>query len=211
MSQAIMTLAAARDYEGAIALARDPDHVIDWSAAGTCGTPILHEVVALDMNEGLIRALLARRPDLEALDATGWTPLMWAACCNSCAGVRLLVEHGARIEARSPHGATALILAAAYKADRAIELLIQFGADIEATDDLGMTALIKAAFENSGACAKILLEAGANPLARSNAGDDFLRFVVGTPCEPLALAAIAEHRMKGLLATPTAPRREIGL
>jgi ankyrin repeat protein len=59
----------------------------------------------------------------------GWTPLHYAAAGPSVPTVALLLDRGAAIDARSPNGTTPLMMAARYGAIDAADLLLKRGAD----------------------------------------------------------------------------------
>ncbi len=77
-----------------------------------------------------MRALLAKRVDLNATNAHGWTPLHVAAAGGNVAVVELLLQHRVDVNAASHIGATPLDNAMTYSRSRAVaDLLRQHGAE----------------------------------------------------------------------------------
>lgn len=115
-------------------------------------------------SNNVVRGLLSRGSDVEQVDSSGWTALMWAASSKEpYQTITILVEQGASADHRASHGETALIIAAQNKrAFKAIEFLIQNAVDVHQADKDGNTALMHAAFEGISQNVRILLNAGAN-------------------------------------------------
>ncbi len=96
-------------------------------AAAEAGQALLAATEAGDVAQ--MRALLARRVDIEARDAQGLTPLHVAAAGGDIAVVQLLVQHGADVNAQSYTGATPLDHAITYsRRHDVVELLQAHGA-----------------------------------------------------------------------------------
>jgi ankyrin repeat protein len=65
---------------------------------------------------------------LNARNAAGVTPLMWAARRGDARSLRLLLEHGADPNLKSRNSATALHYAANYGTEACVRLLLEYGA-----------------------------------------------------------------------------------
>jgi ankyrin repeat protein len=114
--------------------------------------------------------LVAAGADVNDTDATGQTPLMWAARRNSEETIKLLLGSGARINTRDKEGKTALAHAASFHSEpRVAQALLAAGADVNLADVEGQTPLIIAAYSNEE-IVKLLLDAGALVNARAKGG-----------------------------------------
>jgi TonB family protein len=92
-----------------------------------------------------VRHLLAETtPDLDAADATGWTPLMYAVEGGHDEIVELLVKAGASLDLRNPAQETALHLAARHGRATSARLLLRAGAGLGLRDSEGRTPLYRA-------------------------------------------------------------------
>src|SRR5262245_11254954 len=82
--------------------------------------------------------------DINALDARGWTPLMYATQLHADAeSIKAILDAGANARARSRTNDTILMIAATAQRPTAewISALIAAGADVNAQDRDGRTAL----------------------------------------------------------------------
>ncbi|HWR86846.1 MAG TPA: ankyrin repeat domain-containing protein [Acidiferrobacterales bacterium] len=70
----------------------------------------------------------------------GWSPLHYAATGNEPRIVALLLDRGAPIDAPSPNRSTPLMMAARYGAEASVDLLLARGADKRLRNDLGLDA-----------------------------------------------------------------------
>ena len=117
-------------------------------------------------------ALLAAGAHVMATDASGATPLHWAALNGDLEFARLLLEHGADIEAREPgEGLTALHVAAAGGDADIVKLLLERGADAGARDRAGRRPLDVARMSNSAEVADVLRRHAAGATGRAGSGD----------------------------------------
>lgn len=109
--------------------------------------------------EEQIAALLKRRPDLNARDDAGDTPLIAALRRGVMRTADLLVAKS-DVKATGLYGQTALHLAAAntdFTGQRMLRKLVELGADINAQDARGQTALMKAALAGADDNVRLLL------------------------------------------------------
>jgi hypothetical protein len=86
------------------------------------------------------QAALAAGDKLTDVDASGWTPLMYAAGSYGNSMESALLKAGVNVNARSKRGETALMASAAT--GMANEDLLRAGADVNAVNDVGITALM---------------------------------------------------------------------
>ena len=134
------------------------------SGAAHAQTPLITAVKAGDA--GAVRALIAKRPDLNAVQPDGTTALHWAANGDAPEIVQLLVRAGANVNARNRYGATPLWLAALNGNAAAIQMLLEAGADANTSSTDGETVLMVAARTGTVEGVNALLARGADPNAR---------------------------------------------
>lgn len=135
------------------------------------GADIDHAVADAVMNKdgAGLRALLAKKADVNAAQADGATALHWAAHWDDLATADLLIRAGADAKAANRDGATPMFLASQNGSAAMIEKLIAAGADPNAPVLAhGETALMMAARTGSVAAAKSLLDHGAHVNAQES-------------------------------------------
>ena len=113
-----------------------------------------------------VRALLARRVDVNAADATGTTALHQAAETGRADIARLLMVAGANVRTVNRYGVTALHLAAVNGDASMATLLLEAGADPNAVLPEGETVLMTAARTGSADLVRLLIEHGADVKAK---------------------------------------------
>lgn len=97
----------------------------------------LHWAASSGLSAEAIRALCDCGADLEARDASGWTPLMIAASAGRAEVVRQLIYAGADASAANPRGQTGLHYAASKGHLDVAKVLLEEGpggADVNARD-----------------------------------------------------------------------------
>jgi len=104
--------------------------------------------------------------DVNAAEADGSTPLLWAAHVNDADLVMRLLKVGAKPNARNQLGSTPLQEAAFNANTEAIRALLDAGADPNAAGADGQTPLMLVARTSNAAAAELLLDKGANPNGR---------------------------------------------
>lgn len=139
-------------------------------------TPTLQSLIDAinEDNVGVVRDLLDRGVDINALDGNGSSPLVTAVNKCSFAIMKMLLAKGANLEFKTKKGATALMESMGIKsqsgcsnADRIIQTLLEAGANVNAKDKDGQTALMRC----PGKLAiKALLDKGAEINAKDNNG-----------------------------------------
>lgn len=129
----------------------------------------------------VVRLLLARGADANAVTGDGYTPLMVAADARDdpLMGVEL-IGAGAKVNTAAADGTTALMAAAGRGHEYFVNLLLLNKAATDAMDDEGRDALLLAAEDGSLASTDALLKAGADPGRRARNGETSLgRAVIG--------------------------------
>jgi hypothetical protein len=127
-----------------------------------------------------LHAALAAGDKLADVDASGWTPLMYAASSYGASVVSDLLEAGARVNARSERGETALMASAVT--GMVNENLLKAGADVNAVNDLGMTALMLLAQRAEPDEISTLIKAGADARKKDVAGRTALDYLNAANC-----------------------------
>ncbi|MCL2147400.1 MAG: ankyrin repeat domain-containing protein [Synergistaceae bacterium] len=133
---------------------------------GMEGKPL--EVFPAD-NYKVVQMLIESGADINAANAAGSTPLMWAAGYNSNLDIlHALIERGADVNVANESKITVLMSAAAFNTNPVVQLLIEKGANVNASDEDGRTPLMYAArFNLKPEVLITLLENGAD----ANASD----------------------------------------
>lgn len=127
-----------------------------------------------------VQAATAEGDKLTDVDASGWTPLMYAAGSWDGSVVNELLKAGAQVNARSKRGETALMASAVTgMADRD---LLNAGADVNASNDVGMTALMLLAQRGEPDEIASLLKAGADAHRKDGAGRTALDYLNAANC-----------------------------
>ncbi len=120
-----------------------------------------YEVIRNGDSAGL--AALLKDPSWKTvIDASGNTPLMYAAEAGTVASLKALLDAGADVDARNGFEITPLLLCATQEAK--VRLLIAKGANVNARAKTGQNALLLAAgTPGTIAIVKLLLASGADP------------------------------------------------
>ncbi len=108
-----------------------------------------------------VRALLAKKVDVNAAAVDSSTPLDWAVKSNSLEIVNLLIDAGANVNAETRYKITPLSLACSNGNAAIIERLLKAGVDSNSTSEEGQTALMTAALNGKVDAIKMLLTHGA--------------------------------------------------
>ena len=133
-------------------------------------TPLTMTILKDNLTE--TQGLIDRGADLDMLDNSGQSALLYAATVGNLEAVRLLLKNGADPDVRSPDGDTPILALAAWKDIQgeygplfiqATRILLDAKADVNAVNKDGNTALIYAAHRNNAKLVKLLLERGADP------------------------------------------------
>ncbi len=113
-----------------------------------------------------VRALLARKADVNVPQADGATALHWAVYRNDAAAVDLLLKAGARVKVVNGFGATPLSLAAQNGNAAIVKRLLDAGADANEHMLNSDTALMMASRTGDVATMRLLLDRGADVNAK---------------------------------------------
>lgn len=152
---------------------------IAWEDLPKPGKTRLMDAAQRGDEEG-VNAALAAGDKLTDVDASGWTPLMYAASSSGTSFVEDFVKAGANANARSKRGETALMASAGT--GMADENLLDAGADVNAVNDVGMTALMLLVQRAEPGEIATLLKAGADARKKDAAGRTALDYLNAANC-----------------------------
>jgi len=125
------------------------------------GTPLMS--ASLKGQLEVVRRLIDKGADVDAVKKDGATALMWASQGGNLEIVRLLIEKGANVNAVKKEGATALMRAIEYNHLEIARLLIEKGANVNAAKTYnGITVLMWASADGHLEIVRLLIEKGAN-------------------------------------------------
>lgn len=126
------------------------------------------------------QSALATGDKLTDVDASGWTPLMYAAGSYGNSMESALLKAGVNVSARSKRGETSLMASAVT--GMADEDLLKAGADVNAVNKVGMTALMLLVQRGDPDEIKILLKAGADARLKDASGRTALDYLNAANC-----------------------------
>ena len=171
-----------------------------------------------------IRIALDAGVDVNAVGATGLTPLLLSAGYANVAATKLLLSKGAKVNAMTEtlglfpgedpksgpvalHNFTPLLMAMPLSSQEVVQTLLEAGADVNAKDSRNMTPLMLAVATNhqNPIVIRMLLDHGANVEVQSHAGEtaaDWAR-KVGAPA---GLQLLKVARTVETATTPPATR-----
>jgi TonB family protein len=120
---------------------------------------------------------IALRPgdEIDAVDSSGWTALMYAAASSHSEPVQFLLAAGANPNYKSPNGDTPLMASAVARMFD--EDLQHAGADVNMQNSAGLTALMILAAEGEGDEVKSALNTGADPTLKDKEGRTALDYL----------------------------------
>ncbi len=155
--------------------------------------------------------LLKRGESVDAADASGWTPLMYASYLDyylsgSATGdpIKLLLDSRADPNRTSLHGDTALMFAA-YRGTL-LQPLLTAGANINAHNADGVTALMLLAQQMKPDELQEALTAGADPTAHDNAGHTALDYLSAASCnKPIIPLPAPRGMVAQIIPNPSSP------
>src|SRR5688500_17650217 len=120
-----------------------------WSVnASGAGGDVADAVMRGDM--AALRALLAKRADVNATQVDGATALHWAVYRDNAEAADLLLAAGARPGTANRTGATPLAMAALYGNPVLVDKLLKAGADAKSRGPSGETMVMIAARNEIG-------------------------------------------------------------
>jgi len=109
-----------------------------------------------------VRALIAKRVDVNETSRDGSTALLWAAYHADAALTRALIAAGANPNLPNKYGITPLLQASRTGAEEVVRQLLRAGADPGLAHPEGETPLMAASFAGSLPVVRLLIEAGAD-------------------------------------------------
>ena len=115
-----------------------------------------------------VRALIAKKANVNAPQVDGSTALHWAVHRDHPEMVDALLRAGANAKAANRNGATPLAMAALYGNPRIVESLIKAGADANGRGTSNETMLMLAARNGNPQVIKLLVAAGADVNAKES-------------------------------------------
>jgi ankyrin repeat protein len=116
-----------------------------------------------------VRALIAKKADVNEPSRDGSTALLWAAYNADLPMAQALIAAGAKSAIPNKYGVTPLLQASRTGATPVVQALLRAGADPKQTHTEGETPLMAAAYSGSLDTVRLLLEAGAD----ANATDEY--------------------------------------
>jgi hypothetical protein len=152
---------------------------ITWEYLPKAGKTKLMDA-AHDGDEVRFRAALVAGDKMTDVDASGWTPLMYAAGSYGNSEESQLLKAGVNVNARSNRGETALMASAVT--GMADENLLKSGADVNAVNNVGMTALMLLVQRGDPDEIKTLLGAGADARRKDASGRTALDYLNAANC-----------------------------
>jgi len=169
---------------------------------------------AMRGDAGAVRALVAKRADVNAPQRDGATALHWAVYHDDPELADVLLRAGAKVDVANRVGMTPLAMAALYGSAPLADRLVKAGADIKALGPNGETLVMYAARNGRPQVLKLLIEAGADVNAKERLrGTTALMWAVEQrhpEAVGVLLAAGADHAAKsggaGLPRNYLAPR-----
>ncbi|HEY0138859.1 MAG TPA: ankyrin repeat domain-containing protein, partial [Nannocystis sp.] len=173
-----------------VAALLDAGAEIDAKNTGAGGIPTPLIAAAFCGHTEVVRLLLARGADVDAVNSQGRNALVQAADQGHAEIVELLAHAGSAVDQPGLFGQTALHLAAWQGHRAVVETLLACAARTDLRDDAGMTPLALACTEDVPEVVELLLAAGAPVEERSGSTD----------ATPLIMAAIdGQARVAGVL------------
>jgi len=134
-------------YPGASGLAAGESPLVEAARKGDVAT---------------VRALIAKRVDVNEPGRDGSTALLWAAYQSDLPMAQALIAAGARPNTPNKYGVTPLLQASRTGAAPIIQALLRAGADLKVTQTEGETSLMAASYSGNVDAVRLLLEAGAD-------------------------------------------------
>jgi len=150
-----------------------------------------------------ISMIANKSADVNAAEADGSTPLLWAANLNDTDLASRLLKAGADPKRRNQLGSTPLAEAAFNSNTEMIQALLNAGADPNAAGPDGQTPLMTVARTANVDAAKLLLAKGANPnVTESQRGQTALMWAAAAGQGPMVRALLAAGAEVDVKSTP---------
>jgi ankyrin repeat protein len=145
--------------------------------AGAADAPLADAPLAdaaEEKNASTIAKLLEQKANINAPQADGMTPLLWAVYHDDLVLTKRFVTAGADVKVANRYGVTPLVLACTNGNTAIVELLLDSGADANTTLPGGETVLMTASRTGRPGPVKVLLARKANVNARERKGQTAL-------------------------------------
>jgi hypothetical protein len=136
------------------------------AAPAFAGNAELADAIQSGRRAAAIEMIAKKSADVNAAEADGTTPLLWAANMNDTELVSRLLKAGANPNQGNLLASTPLAEAALHANTVMMQMLVGEGADVNAAGADGQTALMLVARTANVAGARLLLDKGANVNAR---------------------------------------------
>ncbi len=153
-------------------------------------TPLIDAVKHAD--HAALRALLAKKVDVNAAEADGTTALHWASHRDDLESVQLLIRGGANVNAANDLGATPLWIACENGSAPMVKALLQAGANPNLALLLGETPLMVAARSGNAEVVEQLIRKGAEVNVKAARGQTALMWAVAQQ-HPDAVKVLLAH------------------
>lgn len=126
----------------------------------------------------IVKTLVKAGADINLVDKTGRSPLMFAVARDQLEMVSLLLESGANANAQRvvEKGITPLILASVMNRPKIVKALLRKRALVDQPDFRGRTALMEASFHGHESVVSLLIKVGANMNAKDRNGGSAMMF-----------------------------------
>jgi ankyrin repeat protein len=158
---------------------------------GAVSSPVAD--AAMSGDNATLRALLAKKADVNAPQADGATAIQWAAYRNDIEIADLLIRAGANVKAANRDGATALYLASIRGSAPMLDRLLKAGADANERGPEGETPLMLAARNGGVDAINVLLSHKADVNATDALRGTTALMWAAEQGHPAAVKALIEH------------------
>lgn len=145
-------------------------------------------------DQNTLNTLLDKGADINAPNASGYTPLILAAYRGQVETVQFLLDKGADACLGDGRGNTAL-MGAIFQGDEAVTKVLLTVCPVEQVNNMGQTPLMYAALFGRTAIAQLLLDKGADPNTRDLGGNTAVSLAMSQG--NAAMAALLEPDPKG--------------
>lgn len=160
-------------------------------AFGAVSSPVAD--AAMSGDNAALRALLAKKADVNAPQADGATAIQWAAYRNDLEIADLLIRAGANVKTANRDGATALYLASIRGSAPMLDRLLKAGADANERGPEGETPLMLAARNGSVDAINVLLSHKADVNATDALRGTTALMWAAEQGHPAAVKALIDH------------------
>ncbi len=185
--------------------------VVSWEGARSRQIELSERlrVAISSRNVPAVKGLLDRGVEVNAVDGTGTTPLVYSALMGNETIVRALLAAKAKVNRADAQGWTACMVAAARGNVPVLRSLVSAGADLNVTSEDGKTALMYAVDNDEREATRALIAAGADVNRRDHQGHSALNLADlnddrAQVCQILIRAGAKDDR-KDRPAEPDAP------